>query len=114
VQTPNLRSSSSDLQPRILFSQLTAAAAALSDALESEADRLENIEEARRHLEWFELLERGAGAFNVPHKIREKVHASLEALDEGRLELAHAALSRAGLAFQKHITQGNQVRRWTH
>jgi hypothetical protein len=114
VQTPNLRSSSYDLQPRILFSQLTAASVALSDALESDQDRWENVEEARRHLEAFELLERGPSAFNVPHRIREKVHASLEALSEGRLELAHASLSRAGLAFQKHLTQGERARRWTH
>ena len=114
MQTPNLRSSSYDLQPRILFSQLTAASVALADALDNEQDRRENVEEARRHLEAFELLERGPSAFNVPHQIREKVHASLEALHEGRLELAHAALSRAGLAFQKHLTQGDRVRRWTH
>jgi hypothetical protein len=114
VQTPNLRSSSYDLQPRILFSQLTAASAALSDALENDQDRWENVEEARRHLEAFELLERGPSAFNVPHQIRAKVHASLEALGEGRLELAHASLSRAGLAFQKHLTQGDRARRWTH
>jgi hypothetical protein len=66
VQTPNLRSTSHDLQPRILFSQLTAAVFALSGALESEQDRSENVEEARRHLEAFELLERGPSSFNVP------------------------------------------------
>jgi hypothetical protein len=114
VPTPNLRSTSYDLQPRILISQLTAASVALSDALDNEQDRRENVEEARRHLEAFELLERGPSAFNVPHQIREKIHASLEALDEGRLELAHAALSRAGLAFQKHLTQGDRGRRWAH
>jgi hypothetical protein len=114
VQTPNLRTTSHDLQPRILFSQLTAAAFALSGALESEQDRRENVEEARRHLEAFELLERGPSSFNVPHRIREKVHASIEALDAGRLELAHAALSRAELAFQKHLTQADRVRRWAH
>ena len=114
MQTPNLRSSSYDLQSRILFSQLTAASVALSDALENTEDRRENVEEARRHLEAFELLERGPSAFNVPHQIRAKVHASLEALREGRLELAHASLSRAGLAFQKHLVHGDRVRRWTH
>lgn len=114
MQTPNLRSSSYDLQPRILFSQLTAASVALSDALASEEYRGENLDEARRHLEAFELLERGPSAFNVPHQIREKVHSSLELLREGRLELAHASLSRAGLAFQKHLTQTDRVRRWTH
>ena len=114
MPTPNLRSSSYDLQPRILFSQLTAASVALSDALEREEDRRENVDEARRHLEAFELLERGPSSFNVPHQIRDKVRASLEALREGRLELAHASLSRAGLAFQKHLTQAHRMRRWTH
>lgn len=114
MQTFNLRSSSDDLQPRILISQLTAASVALGDALERSESQRENIEEALRHLEAFELLERGPSAFNVPHQIREKVRASLEAIREGRLELAHASLSRAGLAFQKHLTQSDRVRRWTH
>ena len=114
MQTSNLRSSSYELQPRILFSQLTAASVALSDALEIDEDRHANIDEARRHLEAFELLERGPSAFNVPHQIRAKVHASLEALREGRLELAHASLSRAALGFQKHLTQTDRARRWTH
>lgn len=87
---------------------------ALSDALASDEYRGENVDEARRHLEAFELLERGPSSFNVPHRIREQVHASLEALYEGRLEMAHSSLSRAGLAFQKHLTQGDRVRRWTH
>jgi len=114
VQTPNPRLASFDLQPRILFSQLSAASGALSQALASEADRRQNVEEARLHLEAFELLERGPSSFNVPHQIRARVHASLEDLREGRLELAHAALSRAGLAFHRHLTQGNGVRRQTH
>ena len=114
MQTPNLRSSSYDLQPRILGSQLTAASVALADALEHEECRLENVDEACRHLEAFELLERGPSAFNVPHQIRAKVHASLEAIREGRLELAHASLARAGMAFHKHLTQTDRVRRWTH
>jgi hypothetical protein len=114
VQTPNLRPASYDLQPRILFSQLTAASVALSDALASEQDRHENVDEARRHLEAFELLERGPSSFNVPHQIRAKVHASLDALRDGRLELAHASLTRAALAFQKHLTHGERARRWTH
>ena len=114
MQTPNLRSSSHDLQPRILFSQLTAASVALSDALESERDRRENVEEARRHLEAFELLERGPTGFNVPREVRERVRASLDALREGRLELAHASLSRAGGAFQRLVVQDDRARRWTH
>lgn len=65
-----------------------SAPVALADALAMEQHRGENVEEACRALEAFELLERGPSAFNVPHRIREKVHASLEALREGRLKLA--------------------------
>ena len=110
---PSLRTSQ-DLQPKILFSQLTAASVALSDALAMEEHRVENIEEACRALEAFELLERGPSAFNVPHRIRERVRDSLNDLRAGRLELAHAALSRAGGAFQQHLTAVDRPRRWTH
>ena len=45
----------------------------------------------------FELLERGPTTFfNVLRDVRDKVRASIDALREGHLELAHASLSRAG------------------
>ena len=110
---PSLRQSQ-DLQPRILFSQLTSASIALAHALAMDDRRGENVEEACRALEAFELLERGPSSFNAPHRIRERVHASLESLREGRLELAHASLVRAGGAFQQHLGQVDRPRRWTH
>jgi hypothetical protein len=113
VLVPNL-SLSSDIQPRILSSQLAAASAALSDALKQPDHRAEAVEQACEALEAFEILERGPTSFNVPRKIREKVHASLEALRAGRLELAHASLLRADGAFQECLTGETTRRRWTH
>ena len=110
---PSVRTSS-DLQPRILYSQLAAASAALAEALQQSDHRAESVQDACQALEAFEILERGPSSFNVPRKIRDKVHASLEALREGRLELAHASLSRAGGAFQQHLSQADRPRRWAH
>src|SRR5262245_18401440 len=100
VPVPSLWTSS-DAQTRILVSQLSAASAALIDALEQPDHRQECVEEAREALETFEILERGTSTFIFPRKVRDRVHASLEALREGRLELAHASLTRAGGAFQE-------------
>ena len=49
-----------------------------------------------------------------PHLIREGVRDSVEALREGRLKLTHASLSQAEGAFQRHLTQVDRPRRWTH
>jgi hypothetical protein len=108
-------STSSDIQPRILSSQLAAASAALSDALRQPDHRAEAVEEACEALEAFEILQRGPTSFNVPRKIREKVHASLEALREGRLELALASLHRADGAFRECLSGEPALRRrWSH
>ena len=110
---PSLRTSS-DLQPRILFSQLAAASAALTDALREPDHRAESVEEACEALEAFEILERGPTSFNVPRQVRDEVHASLEMLREGRLEMAHASLTRAGGAFRELLTDTEIPRRWAH
>ena len=104
----------SDPQARILLYQLTSASFALSDALAREDRRDQQVEEACHALEVFELLERGPTTFNVPRDVRDKVRASLDALREGHLELAHASLSRAGGAFQRHLIQADRPRRWSH
>lgn len=107
---PNLWTAS-DPQPRILLSQLTAASAALTEALQRPDGRQRSVDEAREALETFEILERGPTSFNVPRKVRDRVHASLEALREGRLELAHASLARAGGAFQEMLGTDRTPRR---
>ena len=99
-----------DPQARLLSQELATAAFALAHALETREQ--EAIEQACEALEAFELIERGPSEFNVPHGVREKVHTSLELIREGKLELAHASLRRAGGAFRDHLDR--RPRRWAH
>ena len=110
---PSIRTSH-DPQARLLSQELSTATFALANALRLRHHRRESIEQAREALEAFELLERGPSEFNVPHGVREKVRTSLELLSEGKLELAHASLSRAGGAFQDHLIRSDRPRRWRH
>jgi hypothetical protein len=110
---PSIRTSE-DPQARLLSQELATATFALSNALRLLDHRQESIEQALEALEAFELIERGPSEFNVPHGVRAKVRTSLELLREGKLELAHASLSRAGGAFQDHLIRNDRSPRWRH
>lgn len=105
---------SHDPQARLLSQELSTAAFALAHALETREHREESIVQACEALEAFELIERGPSEFNVPHGVREKIRTSLELLREGKLELAHASLSRAGAGFRNHLVGADRPRRWAH
>ena len=102
---------SADPQARLLTQELSTASSALLNALKSRDHREESLELAREALEAFELLDQGPSEFTVPKVVRDRVRASLELLSEGRIELAHATLRRAGGAFQDHVVR---PRRWRH
>ena len=103
-----------DPQARLLSQELSTATFALANALRLRDHREESIEQALEALETFEFIESGPSEFNVPHGVRAKVRTSLELLREGKLELAHASLSRAGGAFQDHLIRADRPPRWRH
>jgi hypothetical protein len=90
----------------VLFKRLADASFGFAAAVEGDQrtglDRQSGLLEARTALEGFLTLEM-ASDFAVPRNVRSHVVHSLQALDEGKVELAQREAQRAGGEFERHL-----------
>ncbi|HEX9887285.1 MAG TPA: hypothetical protein VGA70_12395 [Longimicrobiales bacterium] len=98
----------------VLFRRLADASFGFAAAVEGDRrsgmDREGGLAEARTALEGFLTLELGSD-FAVPRHVRDHVTHSLDALGDGKVELAQHDAQRAGEEFERHLIT---LRRLSH